>query len=92
MLAALECHHIVDYSIHYYPPLQLLIANFKYDGTDFDADMREIAEDPETQRWWKVTDHMQESVVEGATGSGGAVPWWQVRRMPFGDGTVMTVT
>ena len=70
----------MDYSIHYYPPLQLLIANFKYDGTDFDADMREIAEDPETQRWWKVTDHMQESFVEGATGSGGAVPWWQVRR------------
>ena len=78
VLAALERHHIVDYSIHHYPPLQLLIANFKYNGSDYDADMRGIAEDPETQRWWKVTDGMQESLVEGATGSGGAIPWWQV--------------
>ena len=78
VLAALERHHIVDYSIHYYPPLRLLIANFKYNGTDYDADMRGIAEDPETQRWWKVTDQMQESFVLGATGSGGAVPWWLV--------------
>ena len=78
MLAALERHHIIDYSIHYYPPLQLLIANFKYVGEDYDADMRGIGEDPETQRWWKVTDGMQESFVEGATGSGGTIPWWQV--------------
>ncbi|KAI0668441.1 rhamnose mutarotase [Trametes maxima] len=77
VLAALKRHNIADYSIHYYPPLQLLIANFKYVGTDYDADMRGIAADPETQRWWKVTDGMQESVVEGATGSGGEVPWWQ---------------
>ena len=83
MLAALERHHIVDYSIHYYPPLQLLIANFKYTGSDYDADMRGIAADPETQRWWKVTDHMQESLVDGATGSGGAIPWWQVRLQSF---------
>ena len=82
VLAALERHHIVDYSIHYYPPLQLLIANFKYTGSDYDADMKGIAEDPETQRWWKVTDGMQESLVAGATGSGGAIPWWQVRICP----------
>ena len=81
VLAALERHNIADYSIHYYPPLQLLIANFKYVGEDYDADMRGIAADPETQRWWAVTDGMQESFVEGATGSGGAVPWWQVRAM-----------
>ncbi|KAI0831669.1 rhamnose mutarotase [Trametes gibbosa] len=77
VLAALARHHIADYSIHYYPPLRLLIASFKYTGADYDADMRLVAADPETQRWWKVTDGMQESVVEGATGSGGAVPWWQ---------------
>ncbi|KAI0324691.1 rhamnose mutarotase [Cubamyces sp. BRFM 1775] len=77
VLAALARHHIADYSIHYYPPLRLLIANFKYTGADFDADMRGIAADPETRRWWELTDGMQESFVEGATGSGGAVPWWQ---------------
>ncbi|KAK7043789.1 hypothetical protein VNI00_008401 [Paramarasmius palmivorus] len=76
VLAALERAHIVDYSIHYYPPLQLLIATMKYTGSDYESDMKKVAEDPETQKWWKVTDGMQESFVEGAEGSGKAVPWW----------------
>ncbi|KAL0947599.1 hypothetical protein HGRIS_013688 [Hohenbuehelia grisea] len=76
VLAALERHHVVDYSIHYYPPLQLLIANFKYTGSNYEEDMTKIGEDPETQKWWEVTDGMQESFVEGATGSGKEVPWW----------------
>lgn len=78
VLAALKRAHITDYSIHHYPPLQLLIATFKYTGDNYDADMRKVAEDPETQRWWQLTDGMQESFVDGATGSGKAVPWWQV--------------
>ncbi|KAK1217502.1 hypothetical protein PQX77_019853 [Marasmius sp. AFHP31] len=76
VLAALERAHIVDYSIHYYRPLQLLIANMKYTGTDYEADMKKVAEDPETQKWWKVTDGMQESFEEGAEGSGKETPWW----------------
>ncbi|KAG5641805.1 hypothetical protein DXG03_004172 [Asterophora parasitica] len=70
VLATLERAHITDYSNHHYPPLQLLIANFKYTGNDYEGDMKKVAEDPETQRWWKVTDGMQESFVEGAEGSG----------------------
>ncbi|KAF7294668.1 Gtp-binding protein ypt3 [Mycena indigotica] len=76
VLAALERAHVEDYSIHYYAPLQLLIANFKYTGSDYEADMRKVAEDPETQRWWQITDIMQETLVEGASGSGKEVPWW----------------
>lgn len=79
ILSLLTKHHIVDYSIHHYPPLQLLIANFKYTGNDYAADMREMAKSEETKEWWKVTDGMQESFQEGATGSVGAVPWWTVR-------------
>ncbi|THH31556.1 hypothetical protein EUX98_g2649 [Antrodiella citrinella] len=75
VLAALSRHHIADYSIHYHPPLHLLIAHFKYTGDDFDADMRAMAEDEETRRWWQVTDGMQESFEVGATGSAGG-PWW----------------
>ena len=39
--------------------------------------MRAIGEEEETRRWWAVTDGMQESLMEGATGSekGG---WWMV--------------
>lgn len=50
----------------------------KYTGADYTKDMAGIAADPETQRWWKVTDGMQESFEKGATGSGGEVPWWTV--------------
>ncbi|KAA1477097.1 rhamnose mutarotase [Dentipellis sp. KUC8613] len=77
VLAAIERAHIVDYSIHYHPPLHLLIATFKYTGSDFEKDMAEMAKDEETRRWWKLTDAMQESFVEGATGSGGDIPWWK---------------
>lgn len=76
VLAALQRHHIADYSIHHYPPLNLLVATFKYTGEDYAKDMAGIAADPETQRWWKVTDGMQESFNEGARGSAGEVPWW----------------
>ena len=31
----------------------------EYTGTDFDADMRAMADDPETQRWLKETDPCQ---------------------------------
>lgn len=78
VLLALERAHIVDYSIHHYLPLQLLVATFKYTGNDYEGDMAKVAQDPETQRWWKVTDLMQESFEEGAEGSGKEVPWWTV--------------
>ena len=78
VLATLARHHIADYTIHHYPPLQLLVATFKYTGEDYDKDMAGIAADEDTQRWWALTDGMQESFNEGATGSGGDVPWWTV--------------
>ncbi|KAH9930942.1 rhamnose mutarotase [Fomitopsis serialis] len=76
VLAALARAHIADYSIHFFPPLHLLVATFKYTGNDFDGDMKKIGEDEETRRWWALTDKMQESFVDGATGSGGEKPWW----------------
>ncbi|PBK62930.1 hypothetical protein ARMSODRAFT_895246, partial [Armillaria solidipes] len=71
VLAALERGHIIDYSIDFYA-LQLFIANMKYTSTDYEVDMKK---DPEMQRWWATTDGMQESLVEGATGSGKDIPW-----------------
>lgn len=51
----------------------------KYTGSDYENDMKKVADDPDTQRWWKVTDGMQESFEVGAEGSGQAIPWWTVR-------------
>lgn len=43
--------------------------------------MKAIGDDEETQRWWSITDKMQESFNEGATGSGKEIPWWTVGAM-----------
>lgn len=37
--------------------------------------MKALAADPDTQRWWKLTDPMQKSLVKGATGSADG-EWW----------------
>ena len=36
-----------------------LFSYFEYVGTDLEADMKAVADDPETQRWWKETDPCQ---------------------------------
>ncbi len=36
-----------------------LFSYFEYVGTDFEADMKKMAEDPVTQEWWRNTDPCQ---------------------------------
>jgi L-rhamnose mutarotase len=36
-----------------------LFSYYEYVGDDYKADMQKIADDPETQRWWKETDPCQ---------------------------------
>ena len=76
VLNRITASNMHDYSIFYDPIGGLLFASFKYTGVDFEGDMKKIAEDEETKRWWKVTDAMQESLNEGATGSEGG-NWWR---------------
>lgn len=77
VLKRIAASNIHDYSIFYDKESSILFSTFKYTGTDFDADMKAMAQDEETQKWWKVTDKMQESLNEGAKSSvdGG---WWRV--------------
>jgi L-rhamnose mutarotase len=46
-----------------------LFAYLEYNGANFEADMKRMAADPETQRWWKETDPCQsplpDAVVAG---------------------------
>jgi L-rhamnose mutarotase len=54
--------HIRNYSIYLRelePGKYYLFSYFEYVGDDFDADMKKMAADPETQRWWKETDPCQ---------------------------------
>ncbi len=56
--------NIRNYSIFLHD--DLLIAYFEYVGADYDADMKQMAADPETQRWWKIMDPMQVPLAEAA--------------------------
>ncbi len=62
-----ECH-IQNFSIHecdiHGQPY--LFASLEYTGTNFDADMKRMAADPETQRWWKQTDPCQLPLPDAA--------------------------
>jgi hypothetical protein len=77
----LACVSSSDYSIHHMQlPLipagtgsatgqttHLLIAHMRYMGKpeDFEKDMSKVGEDPETQRWWKVSSDLERSVPLG---------------------------
>ena len=63
-----ECH-ISNYTIFYRD--EYLFAYFEYDGTDYEGDMKKMAEDPVTQRWWKETDPCQKPVEFARPGE-----WW----------------
>lgn len=43
-----------------------LFSYFEYTGDDFEADMKKMAADPETQRWWKETDPTQIPLPDAA--------------------------
>lgn len=46
----------------------VLFAYFEYHGADYAADMRRMAADPETQRWWTIMDPMQMPMDDAASG------------------------
>ncbi len=48
-----------------------LFSYCEYVGADYAEDMRKIAADPETQRWWSVVGPMQEPLETRAPGE-----WW----------------
>ena len=48
-----------------------LFSYFEYWGDDFEADMRAMAADPETRRWWAVMEPMQDPLPSRDPGD-----WW----------------
>ncbi|PZN93306.1 MAG: L-rhamnose mutarotase [Alphaproteobacteria bacterium] len=57
VLAALKAANVSNYSI--FLKDDILFAYLEYSGSDWDADMARVAADPETQRWWQLTDPCQ---------------------------------
>ncbi len=48
-----------------------LFSYFEYGGDDFEADMRLMAADPETRRWWAIMEPLQDPLPDRAPGE-----WW----------------
>ena len=61
--------NIRNYSIYYKDGY--LFGYYEYVGNDYAADMAKMAADPETQRWWNLTDPCQQPLETRAPGE-----WW----------------
>jgi len=55
-----------------------LFSYFEYTGTNFEADMQAMADDPETRRWWKETDPCQRQLPNRKPGAN-----WSEMEMVF---------
>lgn len=69
VLATITACNIHNYSIFLHDGR--LFAYMEYTGKNFPADMRKMAADPETQRWWKITMPLQEPFEDRPEGE-----WW----------------
>src|ERR1051326_3125364 len=68
--------HIRNYSI--YLKNGILFSYFEYHGTDFEADMAQMAADPATKRWWALVGPMQEPLASRREGE-----WWAAMEEVF---------
>lgn len=64
----IKAGHIQNYSIYLreIDGKLYLFSYLEYTGEDFAADMKKMAADPETQRWWQVTDPCQSPLPDAA--------------------------
>ncbi len=68
-----QCH-IRNYSIYLHRTARhryLLFSYFEYTGRDFKADLKKMAADPVTQKWWTFCEPCQQPVLYRAPGE-----WW----------------
>lgn len=76
VLATIAACHIRNYSI--FLRKGVLFAYFEYHGSDYATDMRKMAADPHTQKWWVITDAMQMPMEDADAGEK-----WSVLREVF---------
>jgi L-rhamnose mutarotase len=68
VLKTITASHIRNYSIylHKIGEQYYLFSYFEYTGSDFEMDMKKMAADSTTQRWWKETAPLQIPLPEAA--------------------------
>jgi len=68
VLRQIKACHIRNFSIHERDinGQLYLFAYLEYTGVNFEADMKRMAADPETKRWWRETDPCQLPLPDAA--------------------------
>jgi L-rhamnose mutarotase len=79
VLKTIHACNIRNYSIFYRDCY--LFSYFEYIGEDYEKDMTKMAADPDTQKWWKVTDPCQQPVETAVEGE-----WWAPMEEVFHTG------
>ncbi|HZZ20255.1 MAG TPA: L-rhamnose mutarotase [Opitutaceae bacterium] len=69
VLERISASNMRNYTIYHHDGF--LFASFEYWGDDFDADMKLMATDIETRRWWAIMEPMQNPVATRQPGQ-----WW----------------
>jgi L-rhamnose mutarotase len=69
VLSMIKKCNIRNYTIFFRD--NVLYSYFEYTGNSYESDMKKMAEDPETRRWWSITDTCQKPVDSAAPGE-----WW----------------
>lgn len=78
VLDMIRACNITNYSIFLREPENLLFAYWEYTGEDFEADMKLMAADPDTQRWWDICMPCQKPLE-----SLGEDEWWATMEEVF---------
>jgi L-rhamnose mutarotase len=68
VLKAIKTYNIRNYSI-YFKKIEdkyYLFSYYEYTGDDYKSDMKKIAADSITQRWWRETDPCQQPLADAA--------------------------
>ena len=68
VLAQLSRSNVRNYTIFWNEAEATLFGYWEYHGTDFDADMKKMADDPTTQKWWAICGPMQRPLESRAEG------------------------
>ncbi|MEJ5900926.1 L-rhamnose mutarotase [Ochrobactrum teleogrylli] len=72
-----ECN-ITNYTIFLKEPENLLFGTWEYVGTDFEADMKKMADNPKNQEWWSVCMPCQKPFETRKEGE-----WWAMMEEVF---------
>ncbi len=68
ILDGLTAANVKNYSIFLWEPDGLLFGYWEYHGTDFEADMKSIAEKEVTRRWWALCGPCQSPLPDRRPG------------------------